>query len=63
MNVKKGIRKRSIPLEPSECYRVRVGDLVLCFQVICPSTIFGHVQSCATKTKTQANVVSVLVQI
>ncbi|KAL6334923.1 hypothetical protein AAG906_023728 [Vitis piasezkii] len=32
VNVKKGIRKRSIPLEPSECYRVRVGDLVLCFQ-------------------------------
>ena len=33
MNVKRAVRERSIPLEPSECPRVKVGDLVLCFQV------------------------------
>ncbi|GFZ08077.1 SAWADEE HOMEODOMAIN protein [Actinidia rufa] len=32
VNVKRGVRKRSIPLEPSECHRVKVGDLVLCFR-------------------------------
>ncbi|XP_057976769.1 protein SAWADEE HOMEODOMAIN HOMOLOG 1 isoform X2 [Malania oleifera] len=32
VNVNKGVRERSIPLEPSECYFVKVGDLVLCFQ-------------------------------
>ena len=34
VNVKRGVRVRSIPLEPSECHKVKVGDLVLCFQVI-----------------------------
>ncbi|KAL5755966.1 hypothetical protein ACOSP7_020384 [Xanthoceras sorbifolium] len=32
VNVRHGVRERSIPLEPSECHRVNVGDLVLCFQ-------------------------------
>ncbi|PSR96141.1 Protein SAWADEE HOMEODOMAIN like [Actinidia chinensis var. chinensis] len=32
VNVKRGVRERSIPLEPSECHRVKVGDLVLCFR-------------------------------
>lgn len=33
VSVRKGIRERSIPLEPSECHRINTGDLVLCFQV------------------------------
>nr|POE79065.1 protein sawadee homeodomain like 1 [Quercus suber] len=32
VNVKRGVRERSIPLEHSECQKVKVGDLVLCFQ-------------------------------
>lgn len=32
INVKKGIRQRSVPLENSECHKVKVGDLLLCFQ-------------------------------
>lgn len=32
VNVKTGVRERSIPLEPSECHKIRVGDLVLCYQ-------------------------------
>ncbi|KAE9467880.1 hypothetical protein C3L33_00233, partial [Rhododendron williamsianum] len=32
VNVERGVRERSIPLEPSECDRVNVGDLVLCFR-------------------------------
>ncbi|CAN8293340.1 unnamed protein product [Cochlearia groenlandica] len=32
LNVKTSVRERSIPVEPSECERVNVGDLVLCFQ-------------------------------
>ncbi|KAL6972760.1 hypothetical protein U1Q18_026933 [Sarracenia purpurea var. burkii] len=32
VNVKRGVRERSIPLESSECHRVKVGDLVLCFR-------------------------------
>ncbi|GAB4850278.1 hypothetical protein Ancab_029576 [Ancistrocladus abbreviatus] len=32
VNARKGVRERSIPLEASECHRVKVGDLVLCFQ-------------------------------
>ncbi|TYK03836.1 protein SAWADEE HOMEODOMAIN-like protein 1-like isoform X1 [Cucumis melo var. makuwa] len=32
VNVARGVRDRSIPLESSECYRVKVGDLVLCFR-------------------------------
>ncbi|XP_057433738.1 protein SAWADEE HOMEODOMAIN HOMOLOG 1-like [Lotus japonicus] len=31
VNVKYGVRDRSIPLEPSECHKVKDGDLVLCF--------------------------------
>ncbi|KAM6565004.1 hypothetical protein CsatB_025002 [Cannabis sativa] len=32
VNVRTRVRERSIPLEPSECHKVKVGDLVLCFQ-------------------------------
>ncbi|KAL8170486.1 hypothetical protein V2J09_022290 [Rumex salicifolius] len=32
LNIKTAVRPRSIPLEASECHRVKVGDLVLCFQ-------------------------------
>ncbi|KAH8520926.1 hypothetical protein Peur_039701 [Populus x canadensis] len=32
VNVRRAVRERSIPLESSECQRVKVGDLVLCFQ-------------------------------
>ena len=34
VNVKKAVRERSVALEHSECQKVKVGDLVLCFQVI-----------------------------
>ena len=33
VNVKNAVRERSIPLEHSECHRLKVGDLVCCFQV------------------------------
>ncbi|KAF9615284.1 hypothetical protein IFM89_022611 [Coptis chinensis] len=32
VNVKKGVRERSVPLESSECQDLNVGNLVLCFQ-------------------------------
>uniref|UniRef100_A0A803QVY3 SAWADEE domain-containing protein n=1 Tax=Cannabis sativa TaxID=3483 RepID=A0A803QVY3_CANSA len=32
INIKKGVRERSVPLEHSECHKVEVGDPVLCFQ-------------------------------
>ncbi|KAK7282963.1 hypothetical protein RIF29_12117 [Crotalaria pallida] len=32
VNIKKSVRERSIPLENSECSKLKVGDLVLCFQ-------------------------------
>ncbi|XP_060169402.1 protein SAWADEE HOMEODOMAIN HOMOLOG 2-like isoform X1 [Lycium barbarum] len=32
VNVKKHVRERSVALEDSECNKVKVGDLVLCFQ-------------------------------
>ncbi|KAL3528699.1 hypothetical protein ACH5RR_008021 [Cinchona calisaya] len=32
LNVKRAIRERSIPLDDSECERVKVGDHVLCFR-------------------------------
>ncbi|KAL5976779.1 hypothetical protein ACLOJK_021112 [Asimina triloba] len=32
VNVKKAVRERSIPLEPSECRKVNIGDLVLCYR-------------------------------
>ncbi|KNA12994.1 hypothetical protein SOVF_120750 [Spinacia oleracea] len=31
-NVQNRVRERSIPLEPSECHKIKVGDLVLCYQ-------------------------------
>uniref|UniRef100_A0A2P2IJK4 Protein SAWADEE HOMEODOMAIN HOMOLOG 1 n=1 Tax=Rhizophora mucronata TaxID=61149 RepID=A0A2P2IJK4_RHIMU len=33
VNLKRSVRERSIPLVPSECDKVHVGDLVLCFQL------------------------------
>ncbi|KAF2301168.1 hypothetical protein GH714_020601 [Hevea brasiliensis] len=47
VNVKRAVRERSIPLEPSECSRVKVGDLVLCFRerqelaVYCDAYVMG----------------------
>ncbi|KAD4585193.1 hypothetical protein R6Q59_036079 [Mikania micrantha] len=32
VNIRSGIRERSIPLEPSECHKVKVGDLLLCYR-------------------------------
>ncbi|XP_058115146.1 protein SAWADEE HOMEODOMAIN HOMOLOG 1 isoform X2 [Magnolia sinica] len=32
VNIKKAVRERSLPLEPSECRKVNTGDLVLCFR-------------------------------
>lgn len=40
VNVARGVRDRSIPLESSECYRVKVGDLVLCFRVTLCYSLF-----------------------
>ncbi|XP_004510301.1 protein SAWADEE HOMEODOMAIN HOMOLOG 1-like [Cicer arietinum] len=33
INVREGVRERSIPLEASDCHKVKEGDLVLCFHV------------------------------
>ncbi|XP_022723504.1 protein SAWADEE HOMEODOMAIN HOMOLOG 1 isoform X2 [Durio zibethinus] len=32
VNVDNAVRERSVPLEPSECHMVKIGDLVLCYQ-------------------------------
>ncbi|XP_017255760.1 protein SAWADEE HOMEODOMAIN HOMOLOG 1 isoform X2 [Daucus carota subsp. sativus] len=32
VNMKRAVRERSIPLEPSECHKIKVGDLVLCYR-------------------------------
>ncbi|XP_077218060.1 uncharacterized protein LOC143852494 isoform X8 [Tasmannia lanceolata] len=32
VNIKKAVRERSLPLEPPECGKVDVGDLVLCYR-------------------------------
>lgn len=34
VNLRDSVRERSMPLEPSECHKVNVGDLVLCFKVV-----------------------------
>lgn len=34
VNVKKDVRERSVPFDHSECQNVKVGDLVVCFQVL-----------------------------
>lgn len=34
VNIKKAVRERSIALEDSDCPRLKVGDHVLCLQVI-----------------------------
>ena len=39
MNVKEDVRERSIPLVPTECGKVKEGDLILCFQVIFPTAM------------------------
>ncbi|GAA0155709.1 hypothetical protein LIER_13379 [Lithospermum erythrorhizon] len=47
VNVKKGVRQRSIPLEGSECHKVEIGDLVLCYRetddaaIYCDAHIVG----------------------
>ena len=35
VNARNGIRERSIPLVASECHKVKVGDLALCYRVWC----------------------------
>ncbi|KAK2661286.1 hypothetical protein Ddye_007819 [Dipteronia dyeriana] len=32
INIKRSVRQRSVPLEPSHCPKLKVGDLVLCLQ-------------------------------
>ncbi|KAI0491578.1 hypothetical protein KFK09_025838 [Dendrobium nobile] len=32
INVRKGVRERSIPMESSECWKIKEGDIVLCFR-------------------------------
>lgn len=44
VNVRRAVRDRSIPLEESECHKVKVGDLVLCFQVLFCFISLKHVQ-------------------
>ena len=34
VNVKTGVRLRSLPCEATECVAVLPGDLILCFQVL-----------------------------
>lgn len=48
INVRKSVRERSVPLENSECIKVRVGDSVLCFQVPL-SSIHGNLFSCCSR--------------
>ncbi|XP_026409918.1 BTB/POZ and MATH domain-containing protein 3-like [Papaver somniferum] len=44
MHICKAIRKRSIPIEPSKCGTVEIGDLVVCFQESEAQAIFdAHV--------------------
>ncbi|KAM7480489.1 hypothetical protein LguiA_028702 [Lonicera macranthoides] len=44
VNVKRGIRKRSNPLEPSECHKVKAGDLVLCYRENDDHALYGDAQ-------------------
>ncbi|KAJ7958835.1 Protein SAWADEE HOMEODOMAIN like [Quillaja saponaria] len=32
VNIKRAVRERSVPMEQTECHKVKVGDIVLCFQ-------------------------------
>lgn len=32
VDVRNAVRERSVPLEPSECDRIKVGDMVMCFR-------------------------------
>ncbi|XP_059640965.1 protein SAWADEE HOMEODOMAIN HOMOLOG 1 [Cornus florida] len=41
VNVKTAVRERSIPLEPSECHKVKVGDLVLCYRENDDHALYG----------------------
>lgn len=40
VNVKDGVRERSIPLEASECHKLKEGHLVLCFLVMHSKLLF-----------------------
>lgn len=33
INMRRAVRERSIPLEPSECHKIKVEELVLCYRV------------------------------
>lgn len=39
VNVKNAVRECSVPLEPSDCHKLKVGGHVLCFQVILNSLL------------------------
>ncbi|KAG8380013.1 hypothetical protein BUALT_Bualt07G0149400 [Buddleja alternifolia] len=41
VSVKRAVRERSIPLEPEECDKVNVGDLVLCFREAENHALYG----------------------
>lgn len=46
VNIRKAVRERSVTLENSECNKLKVGDLVLCFQVLLPlEFLFPMLQS------------------
>ncbi|GFQ05662.1 protein sawadee homeodomain homolog 1 [Phtheirospermum japonicum] len=40
VSLKKAIRERSIPLENSECHKVNVGDLMLCYREADDATLY-----------------------
>ncbi|KAL8458353.1 hypothetical protein ACS0TY_036024 [Phlomoides rotata] len=41
VSVKRAVRERSLPLEPSECDKINVGDLVLCFRDNLDYALYG----------------------
>ena len=43
VNIKEGVSESSIQLQTSECNKVKIGDHVLCFQVI---YVYNNVLSC-----------------
>lgn len=42
VNVRKAVRERSVALENSECNKVQVGDIILCFQVLLYPKFFSQ---------------------
>nr|KAJ0219487.1 hypothetical protein LSAT_V11C300147280 [Lactuca sativa] len=44
LNVRKGLRKRSIPLVPSDCHKVKVGDLLLCYRANKDHALYSDAQ-------------------